>query len=590
MATAKKKSVSVSKLKKMLHELGYDRFRPGQERIIQDLLKGRDVLAVLPTGGGKSLVYQLAAQLLPGTALVVSPLLALMKDQVDSLEELGVDAGVINSIQSEGESEDEMEKVRRAETKLLYVTPERFEDDEFMAQMRRSDVSLFVVDEAHCISEWGHDFRPAYLGLGSAAEQLGNPTLLALTATATPWVRSEIIERLGMRDPDIVVRGTDRPNLFLEVKRVEQDEDKYRVLHDLFTEVDGEYSPELGEMLLQAMQGSGIIYTATTKAAEETAAWLKEWGIAADYYHGQRKKTEREQVQEAFMSGELRVIAATNAFGMGIDKQDLRFVVHLAIPGNVEEYYQEAGRAGRDGAFARCTLLYYPPDLGKAAFMSGSGRLTREDLRKADTALREHKTIPLDDLDEVAGLSKTDAAHAITLLERNGVIVEKRGKLRLVNKNFDPEQISLDSEEYRHEYERSRLAMMRGYAEEDNCRRRYILNYFGEEFDELECEMCDNDRLHANGQRVVIEPQESNGNPLDAGVEAPEVAQAPTAPVECELAFKMGDQVVHKAWGEGIVQRVEDDAVTVLFDKAGYKTLALDLVQAEGLLKLQASE
>lgn len=587
MATAKKKSVPASTLKKMLHEFGYDTFRPGQERVIQDLLKGRDVLAVLPTGGGKSLVYQLAAQLLPGTTLVVSPLLALMKDQVDSLEEIGVDAGVINSTQTEGESEDEMEKVQRAETKLLYVTPERFEDDEFMEQMRRTKVSLFVVDEAHCISEWGHDFRPAYLGLGGAAEQLGNPTLLALTATATPWVRSEIIERLNMRDPDIVVRGTDRPNLFLEVKRVEQDEDKYHVLHDLFTEMDGEYPPELGEKLLQTMQGSGIIYTATTKAAEETAAWLKEWGIPADYYHGQRKKAEREEVQEAFMSGRLRVIAATNAFGMGIDKQDLRFVVHFAIPGNVEEYYQEAGRAGRDGEFARCTLLYYPPDLGKAAFMSGSGRLTREDLRKAHTALLKQKTIPLDDFDEVAGLSKTDAAHIITLLEREGVIEEKRGKLRLLDKDFDPEQISLDSEEYRHEYERSRLAMMRGYAEEDTCRRRYILNYFGEEFDEPDCEMCDNDILHENGQRVAIEPHESNGNPLDAGIDEPESAQTPAEPVESETAFKMGDQVLHKMWGDGIVQRVENDMVTVLFEKAGYKTLSIDIVQSEGLLTQQ---
>ena len=224
------------------------------------------------------------------------------------------------------------------------------------------------MDEAHCISEWGHDFRPSYLALKAAAAALGQPVLLALTATATPWVRREIVERLGMRDPDVVVRGVDRPNLFLEVRRVEAEGDDRRVLRELIEGAPDRYPPEMAARIGQAMRGAGIVYTATTKGAEETAEWLAEWGIPADFYHGQRRKADRERVQEAFMGDRLRVIVATNAFGLGVDKPDVRFVVHRDVPGSLEAYYQEAGRAGRDGEFARCTVIYRPGDLGRAAF------------------------------------------------------------------------------------------------------------------------------------------------------------------------------------------------------------------------------
>ena len=372
---------------------GHEDFRPGQQRIIHDLLDGRDVLAVLPTGAGKSLVYQLTAQLLPGITLVVSPLIALMQDQEEALEARGIPVGVINSAVSEREVEEDLERAQRVQTKLLYVTPERFENPTFMAEIRQTRISLLAIDEAHAISEWGHDFRPAYLALGSVVEQLGRPPVLALTATATPWIRREIIERLGLRDPDLVVQDVDRPNLVFEARRVDSVAEEERLLERLL-HGDGaldEYHDDehLTGELREAMQGCGIIYTATTKAAKQTAESLCSWGIAADFYHGQRRKSDRARVQAAFMAGDLRVIAATNAFGLGVDKPDVRFVIHRDVPASVEAYYQEAGRAGRDGQLARCTLIYRPTALGRAAFLAGNGHLTLDDLEAAQAALRQ---------------------------------------------------------------------------------------------------------------------------------------------------------------------------------------------------------
>ena len=548
---------------------GHDSLRPGQERIIRNLLEGRDVLAVLPTGAGKSLTYQLTALLLPGLTLVVSPLIALMRDQEAALEERGIVVGVINSAETERDAEEDLERARRAETKLLYVTPERFDDPEFMATMRRARVSLLVVDEAHSISEWGHDFRPAYLALGSVAEQLGRPTLLALTATATPWIRREIVERLGMRDPDLVVRGVDRPNLFLEARRVDSEVEEYRLLERLLHAdgaVDGyEGQSELSAGLGEAMQGCGIVYTAATKAAQQTAEWLNEWGIPADYYHGQRRKADRERVQAAFMAGELRVIAATNAFGLGVDKPDVRFVIHRDVPSSVEAYYQEAGRAGRDGQLARCTLIYSPADLGRAAFLAGGGQLTIEDVKQARKGLRKHPSTTKAELRKATGLSQGDLLRVLELLESAGIVEQRRDRIRLLRPDFKPTELSLEREEHRHAYERSRLEMMRAYAELRDCRRNYILNYFGQEAETERCAHCDNDLIH---ERIASPPEE--------------------APATRPLPFDMNDHVVHNAWGVGLVQRVTDDSVTVLFETVGYKTFDAELVQERGLLRKSA--
>ena len=541
---------------------GHSAFRPGQQQIIRALLAERDVLAVLPTGGGKSLVYQLTSQLLPGLTVVVSPLLALMKDQVESLEEHGVEVGVVNSAQSERESKEDLREVRRGEAKLLYVTPERFDDDEFMDQIRRVRVSLLVVDEAHCVSEWGPSFRPAYLTLGGVVERLGRPTLLALTATATPWVRRDVVDRLRMREPAVVVRGFDRPNLFFEVRRVESEPEEHRLLRELLTGEVGAAAREGG--------GGGIVYTQTTRAAQETAEWMTEWGFRADYYHGQRKKADRARVQEAFMAGELDAIAATNAFGMGVDKPDVRFVVHRDIPASLEAYYQEAGRAGRDGEPAHCALIYRPNDLGRAAFLAGTRQLTREDVVRAREALRARPAGSLRELSEASGLSRGDLARLVVLLSRHGLVEERRGRVRLLAADFDPDAVSLETEEHRRAYERSRLEMMRGYAELRECRRQYILNYFGEELDAERCDRCDND-LDAGHAA-----EDTNGQ----GERAAERGEcAPTA-----SPFAINDRVVHKSWGEGTVQRVTDDAITVLFDTVGYKMLATDIVLEKGSL------
>ena len=561
--------MSRSDLRALLEQFGHDEFRPGQERIIRDLLDGRDVLAVLPTGAGKSLIYQLAAQLLPGVTLVVSPLIALMKDQVESVEAAGLEVGVVNSTQSEGESRGELRQVEDGRAKLLYVTPERFDDEGFMEQARQMAVSLFVVDEAHCISEWGHSFRPSYLVLADAATDLGRPLILALTATATPWVREDIIDRLGMRRPDVIVRGVDRPNLFFEVQRVEKEEDDRRILHRLFTDPQAEYPPALAQQLAETIRGSGIIYTATTKAAQETATWLNEWGITADYYHGQRKKADRERVQDAFMSGALQVIAATNAFGLGVDKADVRFVIHRDVPGSLEAYYQEAGRAGRDGNFARCTLIYRPADLGRAAFLSSSGRLTREEVERARVGLVANPEASLREMGEITGLSKGDLARLLALLEGAGIVETQNGAVRMLVPDFDSEEISLEGEERRQAYERSRIEMMRGYVEIRECRRRYILNYFGEEFEPDRCAACDNDVSGAGEQRIQIKDG------------SPEVVSLP---------FALGDRVAHENWGDGVVQRITDESVVVLFDTVGYKTLASNLIEERGLLRKTESD
>jgi ATP-dependent DNA helicase RecQ len=408
-------------------------------------------------------------------------------------------------------------------------------------------VSLFVIDEAHSVSEWDHAFRPAYLALPMAITQLQRPTLLALTATASPWVRRDISEQLGLRNPAVFVRGTDRPNLFFDVTRVEADSEDRRVLRELLTSDD------------PVLQGSGIVYTATTRGAQETAAWLEEWGIAADYYHGQRKKSDRERVQDAFMAGEIRVIAATNAFGMGIDKPDVRFVIHRDIPASLESYYQEAGRAGRDGEPARCTLIYRPADLGRAAFLAGGGELTRDDVivARAGLVALEGQSATLKELQTATGVGRADLMRLVQILREERLAEFRRGRVRLKVDDFDAQAVPLEREAHRRAYERSRLEMMRTYAELRECRRRYILNYFGEEPDWRSCANCDIDLEHP------IQTQDA------------EVAPGP---------FRIDDRVEHPSFGEGVVQRIAGDVLTVLFDEAGYRTLDAALVQEEGLL------
>ncbi|MFH0955727.1 MAG: RecQ family ATP-dependent DNA helicase [Candidatus Falkowbacteria bacterium] len=325
---------------------GFNSFRLGQEKVIDNILTGRSTIVIMPTGGGKSLCYQLPALVLDGVTLVISPLIALMKDQVDGLHKIGIPATFINSSISVAETANRLEAVKQEQYKLLYIAPERFYSSEFMAALKQVKVSLFAVDEAHCISQWGHDFRPSYIKLKGAIEALGNPTVAAFTATATLEVRDDIIKQLGLTAPSLVITGFARPNLQFGVINT-QDSRKPQFVLDAISSVP---------------DGSGIIYVGTRSRADELLQTLLGNNIEAVSYHAGMETEDRKWVQENFMKGKAKVIVATNAFGLGIDKRNIRFVIHYDMPGTIEAYYQEAGRAGRDGKQSFCLLLYSPRD------------------------------------------------------------------------------------------------------------------------------------------------------------------------------------------------------------------------------------
>ena len=321
---------------------GYDDFRAGQVDVIASVLSRRDTLGVLPTGGGKSLCYQVPALMFPGLTIVISPLISLMKDQVDRLRQRGVAATLLNSTLGGGEVSRRLSDVALGRIKLLYVAPERFEAADLHRALRTSSIALLAVDEAHCISEWGHDFRPSFRRIAAVSRTLGVPQIIALTATATPPVRNDIARQLGMRSPRVIVGGFDRTNLTYAVRPCGRDEEKDRAL---LTE-------------LKRVQGASVVYASTRATVERVAKQLTRGGVRAVPYHAGLDDKHRHEVQETFMSGAVDTIVATNAFGMGIDKPDVRLVMHYAMPGTLEAYYQEAGRAGRDGKAGRCVLLH----------------------------------------------------------------------------------------------------------------------------------------------------------------------------------------------------------------------------------------
>jgi ATP-dependent DNA helicase RecQ len=332
----------VSKLRNLLRRtFRLQRLRPGQREVIESVLAGQDTLAIMPSGAGKSLCYQLPTLQMRGTTVVVSPLIALMKDQSDKLEERGVDAARVNSALSARELRESMRRIRGREADFIFTTPEQLANPSVLEELKRNSVDLFVVDEAHCITQWGHDFRPAYLQLGAALRALGKPTLLALTATATPDVVEDIGRQLGRPRMRVLNTGVYRPNLYFEVVQTTNATEKKQALLEVVRSA-----------------GAGIVYCATVREAKAVHAWLMAQGEEAELYHGRLGGRERAERQDAFMGGAARTMVATNAFGMGIDRPDIRHIVHYQLPGSLEAYYQEAGRAGRDGEEARCTLLY----------------------------------------------------------------------------------------------------------------------------------------------------------------------------------------------------------------------------------------
>ena len=353
---------------------GYPEFRPGQETAVTTVLEGRDTLVVLPTGGGKSLCFQIPALLLPGLTVVVSPLISLMKDQVDALTARGLPAAFINSTLSGGEVSDRMARAQRGELKLLYVAPERFDAGSTAERLRAIGVSLLAVDEAHCISEWGHDFRPSYLRVGEVRQRLGAPPTIALTATATPEVRRDIVHQLRLDRPQTVITGFDRRNLDYHVTRTRTESDKDGALVDT----------------LRARDGQAIVYASTRRAVERIAQVLDRARVPAVAYHAGLDDEHRREVQDRFMTEDVRVIVATNAFGMGIDKPNVRTVVHHAMPGTLEAYYQEAGRAGRDGGHSDCILLHAFADRFTHEFFIKGSNPERKTIERVYEALRRN--------------------------------------------------------------------------------------------------------------------------------------------------------------------------------------------------------
>ncbi len=394
---------------------GYDGFRPGQEETIAAVLAGRDALAILPTGGGKSLLYQIPALLLGGLTVVVSPLIALMHDQVAALRRRGIAAVAVNSTMGARQVEQAFTDARYGKYQLLYLAPERFGSDAFAAIAPHLPVRLLAVDEAHCVSEWAPHFRPAYRGIAAAREALGRPPLLAVTATATPEVRADIEGLLGLESPFRLVQGFGRPNLALSVRREDNKRARLRALLDY-------------------VEGAGVVYASTRRDVEAWAAWLQRENVSAVAYHGGMPAAERAAAQEAWLRGRARVMVATNAFGMGIDRADVRFVVHVAVPASIEAYYQEAGRAGRDGRPAHALLLWQPRDLETEKALIEQSHPTPAQLAAVFDALGNLGQVALGavplaplrlDREKVAALAGVAPAlleSALDVLERAGVV------------------------------------------------------------------------------------------------------------------------------------------------------------------------
>jgi ATP-dependent DNA helicase RecQ len=475
---------------------GVERFRRGQRELVEAALLGEDALGVLPTGAGKSLCFQLPGLLLEGTTLVVSPLIALMQDQTDKLEGRDVSAAKLDSTLRRGEARALAREIRRGAREIVYVTPERLSDPAQLEALRGLTIDLFVVDEAHCVSQWGHDFRPAYLGLKEAIAALGRPPVMALTATAPPRVAEDIRAQLGMRDDARVVSaGVERENLFLEVK-------------DCTTR--GTKRARVLEIARAAPGATGIVYCATIRTVSEVHAWLAAEGVSAERYHGKLRADEREEAQRRFMSGETPVMVATSAFGMGIDKPDVRWVVHWNLPDSVETYVQEAGRAGRDGEQARAVLLYRRADRSIQSFFLGGRYPSRAELRSAwgELARAMPDPVPVARLGEVCGLGTRRAQVVAALLEEMGVAQRRRGAVRKVREFSTPEdwEAFLSAYERRRDGDRARLEAVVRYAQTALCRMQLIRDYFGEEKGDR-CGNCDSCRDRSGIRREILERQ-----------------------------------------------------------------------------------
>ena len=517
---------------------GYPTLRTGQRDVIDALVGGRDALAIMATGAGKSAIYAIAGRALGRPTVVVSPLLALQRDQADALGRRGLSVVVVNSAQSAQEHRAAL----ASGADYLFLAPEQLADPSVVDAVRAARPALVAVDEAHVVAQWGADFRPDYLRLAAAIRDLGRPTVLALTATATSLVRDEIVGGLGMRDPFVLVLGFDRPNIHLAVQAgFRRDRDKLEALaHDV---------PHAARV------GQGIVYAATRRGVEGLVDDWRAMGVRAAGYHAGHTKAERSRVEHAFRDGAVDVVVATVAFGMGIDKPDIRWVFHADIPPSLDEYYQEIGRSGRDARPAEAVLYYRPDDTRIPQLFAASTGPSRQTIEEVAAALEVHRT-SVAAVARDARVSRERATAALMALRDAGAVrIGGRGGVTVTGDPASAVDAAWADVSRRRAVERTRAETMEAYAEETGCRRRFLLEYFGEAAP-AQCGNCDNDERSVAPERDMGEP----------------------------VPYPRGSLVVHPVFGPGEVIGYTEGRVTVVFARAGYKRLDLGLVAERGLL------
>jgi ATP-dependent DNA helicase RecQ len=562
-AASRSRTVSPTRVRALLKDrFGLARLRPGQQAVIDRVLAGRATLAVMPTGAGKSLCYQLPALLLPGRTLVVSPLIALMKDQCESMRELGIAAVQTHSAVPADEAREAEAAIADGSAKIVMTTPERLAEPEFGELLAAHPVSLLTVDEAHCISQWGHDFRPAFLEVGAAWQRLGKPVVLALTATAGSEVEQDICEQLHIPRDGVINASCYRPNLDLRVEPVAGEEDKL----------------ERVAKLVHGSAGQGIVYTATVKAAEAVHEALVAAGESVGLYHGRLPAAERHAQQEAFMGGERRVMVATNAFGLGIDKPDIRFVLHYQLPPRVEAYYQEAGRAGRDGKPSRCTLIFLRGDKAIQQFFLVGRYPTDDDAVALYQALTEPSpdgeawTLAL--LQGRLARPRGKLQVALGLLRRQGIVQQHAdGAVQLLQPDLPPSQVRelMQSYEGKRKQDRDALEHMMFYAQTGQCRWRVLLDELDEGAPFERCGHCDNCRRIQAHEKVIAHLEQQQ-----------DAASSDAARTADDAGWRRGDIVKVRRYGRGIVEQATSVQVTVKFADGSRRAFLPEYVSGPG--------